>query len=56
MLSFNILYQDLIKFPNFADISERVWKREGGVKAEGTGDEREDDFVDKFNMYSFFFP
>ncbi len=26
------------------------------MKAEGTGDEREDDFRDNFNMYSFFFP
>jgi hypothetical protein len=42
MLSFSISYPDLIKFPYFADTTER-WDR--GAKAEETGGETEGDFM-----------
>jgi hypothetical protein len=46
MLSFSISYPDLIKFPYFADTTERG---DNGLKGEGIGAESEGDFTDNFN-------
>jgi hypothetical protein len=44
MLSFNISYPDLIKFPYFVDTTERGDR--GRKQAEETGVETEGDFMD----------
>jgi hypothetical protein len=43
MLSFNISYPDVIKFPYFVDTTQRGGK---GAKAEEIGVETEGDFMD----------
>jgi hypothetical protein len=48
MLSFSISYLDFIKFPYFADTTER-WDR--GAKVEEIGGETEGDFMDNSNVY-----
>jgi hypothetical protein len=47
MLSFNISYPNLIKFPYFANTTER-WDK--GMKAEEIGGEIEGDFMDNCNV------